>query len=170
MPKVPTLYSHSAQSATAHQVAVSIDSSGRRSYVVTSSQISLPSLAPEAHPEGEDADYPRDVNMEDIDDIDNPPNSTEAADEDATIEVMPGVHVQISTPKAKRYANSVGFILIGISAISDSIIHRMFLLRLGQVAGMTILTSAWHWRAVAASIPHVQVVGSQCPDIGVKTA
>jgi hypothetical protein len=110
MPKVPApLYSHAARGTLACQVAVSTDSSGHSSYVTTSTQILLPPVAPEAHPEDEHAYYPTDVNM-DIDDIDNPPNSTEAENEDATIEVMPGVHAQIPAPKAKQYPNSVGFI------------------------------------------------------------
>jgi hypothetical protein len=111
MPKVPApLYSHTGRGATARQVAVSTDSSGHSSYVVTSTQILLPPVAPEAHPEDEHAYYPTDVDM-DIDDMDNPPNSTEVAEnEDATIKVMPGVHAQIPAPKAKRYTNSVCFI------------------------------------------------------------
>lgn len=147
MPKAPTqLYNHASRAATARQLNISSDSSGRQSYSYTSSRVSLPDPTPQA---SHDEFYPMDVDMDGIDKDHTPgdgaiTNEDTPINEDATIEVMPGVHVHIVPPKAKRYANSVGHLNISLFRPRLTTAHsRIFLFKLGSIVGMTILTNVW---------------------------
>jgi hypothetical protein len=102
MPKTPSaLYNHSSRNTTARQLNISTSTSGRSSYSFASSQVPLPPVEPQPH---HDEEFYAPDGM----DIDEDPGPGEAMEEDKTVEVMPGVHVHIVPPKAKRYENSVG--------------------------------------------------------------
>jgi hypothetical protein len=117
MPKEPSpLYDHRARNATARQLNLSTNASGRSSYSYSSSQVPITPIAPKPPVE---QDYAQDFNM----DVDNsehhaPDGILNTIDEDGPdeglrTEVMPGVRVKIiPKPKAKRYANSVRVLCI----------------------------------------------------------
>jgi hypothetical protein len=111
MPKQPpsSLYNHKSRNATARQLNLSTNPSGRSSYSYTSSQLPVPPVAPEPHLGHEH--YMEDFNM-DVDGtehaFDDNLNNIDEDVPDEGIQVGPGVRVHIPKPKAKRYANSVG--------------------------------------------------------------
>jgi hypothetical protein len=102
MPKVPSsLYDHSSRNATARQLNISTNTSGRASYSYTSSQIPVAPIAPQPH---HDHDHDQEFFIPDAMDVDEHPTPKDV-EEDEIVEVTPGVHVVL--PK-KRYKNSVG--------------------------------------------------------------
>jgi hypothetical protein len=124
MPKAEPLYNHSTRKATARQLNLSTSASGRSSYSYTSSTVPVAPVAHEAHP---DHEYylaaGMDIDGDDADTANNPGTANEPGpmDVDETIEVVPGVNVHIvpTKTKAKRYANSVGFLCLIFLALLD---------------------------------------------------
>ena len=113
MPKDPTpLYSHRSRNATARQLNITTNASGRSSYSFTSTHVPVEPAVPEPHTEPEY--YAPDSNM-DVDGAEyQAPEDLNAIDKDTPdgrqpVEVAPGVHVHVNPPpKARRYDNSVG--------------------------------------------------------------
>jgi hypothetical protein len=114
MPKVPSsLYDHSSRNATARQLNISTNTSGRASYSYTSSQIPVVPVAPQPH-------HDQEIFIPDAMDIDEDSTPEDVMEEDETVEVMPGINVHIVPPKEKRYENSVGSFGCHIPIITDS--------------------------------------------------
>lgn len=123
MPKAPSaLYNHNARAATARQLNISSNASGRTTLSFPSSQVPLEPTAPEVRSENDY--FTIDPSM-DIDE-DYIPNDPSVTDEPRVIEVMPGIRV-LAKQKAKRYENSVRNLCFpNLLFIVCSNFHRMF--------------------------------------------
>ena len=121
MPKaLSPLYNHSTRNATARQLNISSSAPSRSSWSTSQVAPPPPASAPEPAPEPEH--YVEDIDM----DIDEDPLVVDP-DRDgcqpSIIEVMPGVHVQPTKVKAKRYLNSVRVLSIIFQAVTYSCHH-----------------------------------------------
>jgi hypothetical protein len=139
MPKAPvsTLYNHSQRAVVSHQISTSSGSttSGRRHATYNTTTIDVPVLAPDP---GDDPGDEMDVDAFQPDSVEDDQEPYSELQKD--IAELPGLKVH-ATKRAKRYTNSVNFML-SISFFIDHC-YRIYPFTPGRLIVMNTSMNAW---------------------------